>query len=189
MVEVHGSALTALFGAANGEFTDGYLVADVENFSGSGMDWRSNIPVTAVFLRVGTAGSLYTYEPTATFDVGLSAAGDIESVSFCYSPDPDMPPPQVEATPSPEQTPPDTAVAPSASSSAGSSMGGAVGTAVLIGVLSSIVIFRRRWAAILGRQPAKQARAAVVQRPARQAGPWSTSSVSYHNDLRGNSRR
>jgi hypothetical protein len=178
MVEVHGSALSALFDAGSGEFTDGYLVADIENFNGTGLDWRSNLDVTAVFLRVGTAGSLYSYDPTATFDVGLSASGEIESVSFCYATDPEMPPPQIEATPTPEQTPPDTAVAPSAHATSGPSAGGPIGAAILIGILSSIVIFRRRWAALLGRQPAKVAAVAAtpVITPA-QTGLWSTTSI------------
>jgi len=79
--------------------TDGGTVAGVTfaiTFSGSFgsggepiFDWTATEAVDAVFVKVGTGGYLYLYDPEATSDTGLTSPKDsISHITFCFDDDP-----------------------------------------------------------------------------------------------------
>ena len=84
MLQVSGSELDPAMENGAHRYTDGSLTVDIENFDGDSLDWRSNKNVLGVFLGVGGAGSTYNYDPAVKADVGLTAAGPIDAISFCY---------------------------------------------------------------------------------------------------------
>jgi hypothetical protein len=149
----------------SGRFSDGILTVDVENFDGSRLDWRSNHDVREVFLRVGSAGASFNYDPPAQSGSGLSAAGAIDAISFCYrlsdfapgpsqTPAPTPRPTHKPPAPTPRHThqPPDTAVAGSLPDDPASGTGASnvavtlvvVGAAAALIFLATLATFRRR---------------------------------------------
>jgi hypothetical protein len=129
MLLVSGSELDQAKQNGGHRYSDGSLTVDLENFDGDSLDWRSNKNVLGVFLGVGGAGSTYNYDPPVKADVGLTAAGPIDAISFCYKskssgntaatpttdPSPEATPPSGDGSPTPAATghpqAPDTAVA------------------------------------------------------------------------------
>jgi hypothetical protein len=161
MLEVHSSALSSILTTGGGRFTDGTLVVDIDNFDGSSFDWSANNDVLSSFLRVGSAGALFNYDPAARSDA-VSAAGQIDAATFCYESlsSTSTPPP-----PNPRQTAPDTAsIAPS---STGTPSGGMpLGVLLAIGALAAAVVV------VAGRKQFAPARRPVAA-PIPQA-IWST---------------
>jgi hypothetical protein len=96
---------------ANTTMSDGTLSVTVSNFTGKFFDWSSNtIPVDAVFVKAGAAGSnLYLYSPAAMSGSSLTSPGEtgnnISHIAFCYQ----VYPPT--ATPTATQEPTSTATA------------------------------------------------------------------------------
>ena len=130
---VSGSALDPAMENGAHRYSDGNLTVDLENYDGDSFDWRSNKNVLGVFVAVGEAGSTYNYDPPVKADVGLTAAGPIDAISFCYKskssgntaatptsdPEPAVTPPAGDGSPAPAETAqpqaPDTAVSASRS--------------------------------------------------------------------------
>ena len=101
----------------NGQFTDGTLTVTITHYVGSNsgtpgsFDWSSNVGVDAVFVKAGNdKHNLYSYNPEATGDTGLSPqAGQgngISHLSFCYDAG------GTTATPTPTPTPSGTPTTP-----------------------------------------------------------------------------
>lgn len=139
MLELGSSPLSSISGTGTGRFTDGTLVVDVENYDGSSFDWRSNIGVSSVFVRISGGGVFYNYDPKSKSDESLSGNGAITDLSFCYSPAQPTPTPTPEQTPTPTPTPPDTAVELFDSTTGGTGTG-ALLAIVLISLAAALVV-------------------------------------------------
>ena len=98
---------------------------------GQTVDWESNLPVDAVFVKGGPGGFLYVYIPGATSDTGTHAPGNdqgtavitppwagLSHLSFCFN---DVP----ESTPTPT---PEGSVAQTATPTPEGSQAGGTGT-------------------------------------------------------------
>jgi hypothetical protein len=80
----------------DGTFSDGTLTVTIDvkdTTAGQVFDFTSNIGVSAVFVKGGPNGNLYSYDPSTTSDTGLHApAGSsgkwsgLSHISFCYKP-------------------------------------------------------------------------------------------------------
>src|SRR5215218_3780200 len=80
----------------SGPHSDGTLTVNItvrDTGEGQVFDFKSNIGVSAVFVKGGPNGNLYTYNPPTTSDTGLHApAGSsgkwsgLSHISFCYKP-------------------------------------------------------------------------------------------------------
>jgi LPXTG-motif cell wall-anchored protein len=84
-----------------GTFTDeetGFVVtiSDVHVDGGTAFfSFESNIAVSAVFVKAGPGGILYTFEPPSTIGIDLASPKDsISHISFCWNP----PPPTTTST-------------------------------------------------------------------------------------------
>jgi hypothetical protein len=65
---------------------------------------ESNIPVSAVFVKAGPGGILYTFDPPSTIGIDLaSPKASISHISFCWNTPP--PPPTTTPTTPPTTTP------------------------------------------------------------------------------------
>ncbi|MGQ0521151.1 MAG: DUF7507 domain-containing protein [Actinomycetota bacterium] len=84
---------------ADGTFDDGVLFVTIDvrdTADGPVFDFEANIPVEAVFVKGGSNGNLYVYDPPEDEDTGLHApvnpANDkyygLSHISFCYTPVP-----------------------------------------------------------------------------------------------------
>jgi hypothetical protein len=66
--------------------------------------FESNTPVSAVFVKAGPGGILYTFDPPSTVGIDLASPKDsISHISFCWNTPP--PPPTTTPTPPPTTTP------------------------------------------------------------------------------------
>jgi hypothetical protein len=66
--------------------------------------FESNIPVSAVFVKAGPGGVLYTFDPPSTVGIDLASPKDsISHISFCWNTPP--PPPTTTPTTPPTTTP------------------------------------------------------------------------------------
>jgi hypothetical protein len=66
--------------------------------------FESNTPVSAVFVKAGPGGTLYTFDPPSTIGIDLASPKDSTShISFCWNTPP--PPPTTTPTTPPTTTP------------------------------------------------------------------------------------
>jgi hypothetical protein len=66
--------------------------------------FESNTPVSAVFVKAGPGGILYTFDPPSTVGIDLASPNDsISHISFCWNTPP--PPPTTTPTTPPTTTP------------------------------------------------------------------------------------
>jgi hypothetical protein len=96
----------------------GFEVAifDVEVVGGTAFfSFESNIPVSAVFVKAGPGGILYTFDPPSTIGIDLASPMDsVSHISFCWNTPP--PPPTTTPTTPPTTTPTTPPTAPTSTS-------------------------------------------------------------------------
>jgi hypothetical protein len=72
--------------------------------------FESNTPVSAVFVKAGPGGILYTFDPPSTIGIDLASLKDsISHISFCWNTPPPPPTTTPPTTAPPTTTPPTTA--------------------------------------------------------------------------------
>ena len=143
MVEISNSALVSLLINGNGDFGDGTVAINVNNFNGHTFNWSSNIGITSVFARTATGGALFEYNPTVVAANGIGTTTSITFLSFCYTVGGGNPTPTPPNNPTPTPTLPDTTVA--AAAAASTSTGGALLAGALIMVLAAALALGSGW--------------------------------------------
>src|SRR5829696_4204131 len=64
-------------------------ITDVSDTDPMTFSFTTNIPVSAVFVKAGNGGILYTFDPPTTVGTNLaSPKGSISHISFCWNPPP-----------------------------------------------------------------------------------------------------
>ena len=93
--------------AADGTFTDGTLTVTIDETGGT-FSFTSNIGVSAVFVKAGNGGILYTFDPQSTGETLASPKNSIGHILFCY----DVSAPTTSTAPPTTMPPPTTSTAP-----------------------------------------------------------------------------
>jgi hypothetical protein len=89
----------------------GVTIFDVHVSGGTAFfSFESNTPVSAVFVKAGPGGILYTFDPPSTIGIDLASPKDsISHISFCWNTPPPPPTTTPPTTTPPTTTPPTTA--------------------------------------------------------------------------------